>query len=94
MPKPPPPQQQQQQQSSVRNQNQTTDNFQQTPDSNKVRIKKMFVWIRENFFLPNSDFDSDTEDEEEKQAVKEEKRLIKHPPIIKPELRVGSEYLY
>ena len=86
---PKPQAQQQQQQPSVRNQNQTSGNFQQSAESrNKVRIKKLFLWFRENFFPIISDYDSESEDEEERQAIKEERKLLRNPPIIKPELRV------
>ena len=54
----------------------------------KVRLKKVYLWFRENFFPIISDNDSDSEDEDERQAIKQERKLMKNPPIIKSELRV------
>ena len=73
-----------------RNQIQPQGDAQSVPVSkSKVRLKKVYLWLRENFFPIISDNDSDSEDEEERQAIREERKLMKNPPIIKSELRVS-----
>ena len=56
----------------------------------KNKLRKVFNWFRDNV-IPIIDYDStDSDDEEQKQALKEERKLLKNPPIIKPELQVSE----